>query len=257
VSLELLEANQGVPSVCDLFDVRQGVITGLNRAFVLPVHAYNKLPKAERQYFRPALLNSTIRDGRLHLTHYLWYPYKSGDKLFRSERDVRETVPMYYDIYLARHKAGLSERRGMKARWWELIWPRLDREGPKIVTTYYGGVGSFAFDADDKYSVVQGYSWYPKSFKTLFESSVSYAYVALLNTNVFIVALSGHARIVGGGQVDLSKRFLAQTPLPSLYDGVDPALVARLIPIGKALSSGESVDRAELESLAKSVYGHG
>ena len=81
--------------------------------------------------------------------------------------------------------------------------------------------------------------------------------MALLNTDIFVVALSGHARMVGGGQVDLSKRFLAQTPLPNLYDGVDPNVVAQLMPFGRSISLGEPVNRAKLESLAKSVYGNG
>lgn len=257
-SIDLLSRNLGLPTVCDLFDVRQGIITGLNTAFILPKHEHDRLPKPEQRYFRLALLNSTLRDGRLDATHYVWYPYKNGVRRFSTEHEVRHAAETYFELYLRPRKQELMKRRGMKSRWWELIWPRLDRTGPKIVTTYYGDVGSFAFDHEDRYAVVQGYSWYPPADRqVLFESGVAYAYAALLNTRAFVVALSGHARVVGGGQLDMSERFLKETPLPDLYQGVDPHVVKRLSAFGMAITNGEAFDRATLEQLCWSVYGNG
>ncbi len=258
-SIDLLQLNSALPKVCDMFDVRQGVITGLNSAFVLTESAINDLPPKERKYFRPAILNVTLRNCRVLRSHYVWYPYRNGTELFGSESAARDAAKEYFKRYLTPRKDELSKRRGMHGRWWELIWPRLDRSGPKIVTTYYGDVGSFAYDADDRYAVVQGYAWYPrkKNHQLIFETGVAYAYVAFLNTRLFMTALSGHARIVGGGQVDLSKRFLAETPIPNLYEGIDPSIVVRLETFGRQLSDGVDVDRIALEQLARTVYGHG
>src|SRR5207249_3622962 len=107
---------------------------------------------AEQRYFRPAVMNRSIRGGRLSLTNYVWFPYENGVRRFRDAASVKAAAPHYFQRYLEPRKHALSKRRGMARRWWEPIWPRLDLSGPKLVTTYYGSVGAFAFDESDSYA---------------------------------------------------------------------------------------------------------
>jgi methylase of polypeptide subunit release factors len=253
-SFNLLEANRSLPRVTHVFDVRQGAITGLNAAFVLTLREYGELPRQERKFFRPAVLNTSIQGGVLKETHYVWYPYLSRASRFTSERAMREAAPVFYKGYLEPRKDALRARRSMATKWWELMWPRLERTGPKIVSKYYGDVGSFAYDASDHFVVVQGYAWYPRTDKQriMFEEQLAYAYLALLNTPTFLRALAGAARIVAGGQIDMSKRFLARTPLPDLFSGIDARTVARLVAAGK--QEPRLLDRDELERIARAIY---
>lgn len=66
-SLSLIErmSNAGVPTVGQLFDVRQGALTGKNEAFVLSREEMNDLPPSEWDFFRPLGHNAAIHDGRL------------------------------------------------------------------------------------------------------------------------------------------------------------------------------------------------
>ena len=49
--------------MADLFQVRQGVRTGDNTAFLLDEAALKALPGRERRYFRRAIMSDPILDG--------------------------------------------------------------------------------------------------------------------------------------------------------------------------------------------------
>ena len=64
-----------LPRVGDMFEVTQGARTGNIASFVLNKAEWNTLPKAERTYFRPAVVNKSIRAGKIDDYFYLFFPY--------------------------------------------------------------------------------------------------------------------------------------------------------------------------------------
>src|ERR1019366_4426810 len=101
-----------------------------------------------------------------------------------------------YRGHILPHIDLLKRRSVDRGHWWALFRPRQRQDDPKIVSTYYGDCGSFAFDERGEFVVVQGYSWFPKVTKRgkgagrKFDTDIGYAYVAILNSPVFFKALS-------------------------------------------------------------------
>jgi len=257
---KLIRKLGSITKVRELFDVRQGIRTGLNKAFILSKQQWEKLPtKRERSYFRPAVVNESIRDGFLVDSAYVFYPY--GESEIQTESELRSTLKHYYEEFLLPNKEVLSKRisRG-EGKWWQLSRHRTWQEiqSPKIVSTYFGDAGSFAWDSSGSFVVVQGFAWIhraTKQFKNL-PSKMGVAYLPILNSNVFSRLLSAISNHVGGGQWNLSKRFVNAIPLPNLLSGeLDATLVAELTSIGSDIYSGRVVDTDKREDLVSAVYG--
>lgn len=246
----LLEQTHDFPRVEDVFEIRQGVLTGNNHAFILSVDEWQSLPKKEKKYFRPAAMNESVEDGRLLLNAYVFYPYGKCELL--SEGDLKTLLPSYFASHLYPHKEELAERKRIDGtRWWVLSEPRLAQVtgSRQIVTSYFGDVGSFAVDMHGEFAVVQGYSW--RQRVSVASDDLWMTYVALLNTRTFarfVAAMSNH---VGGGQWNLSKRFVKRLPLPKFDRPQDAALVAAMSGYGRIISDTglHSISDAEREAL--------
>lgn len=249
-----------LPTVADRFAVQQGTLTGLNRAFVIGADEWQNLPLGERPFFRAAVLNESIDAGRIMTAAYVFYPY--GDCLIESEAKLRRVVPEFYRGWLRPHEADLKARAGVPERWWDLTRPRrwqMSRT-PKLVSTYFGDVGSFALDESGEVIVVQGYGWLGRRAMS-FSRGVWCAYLALVNSGVFSTLLSARSNHVGGGQWNLSKRFVDGIPLPDLSSSdLDVSLLKGLTTIGRAihtrgLESLSAQERREWEQLVEAAYG--
>jgi adenine-specific DNA-methyltransferase len=272
--VDLLLAH-GVKRAGDLFEIRQGARTGANEVFLLSRNDVNELPSPERRFFRPAADNSTIRDGRLSDAEFVFYPYSGSGLLIKTEAELARAVPRYFESRLKPAKAKLKKRAGITPdRWWGLTrereWQRLPE--PKLVSTYFGDRGSFAYDIDGSFVVVQGHAWFPKE-STLriadsddpdtpgtvdFHSSLlPWAYLALLNSALFERLLSTVAPRVQGGQFNLSPRFISRVFLPDLFDdvAVPPAVVGKLAQIGERIRAGKPHQTHGLDELAARAYG--
>jgi adenine-specific DNA-methyltransferase len=247
-------------TVADLFSVRQGALTGLNRAFILTRRQFAALPAKEKPYFRPAVLNDSVSDGRLEVSAYVFYPY--GPVTIRSDKELRARAPNYAET-LNEWRAELTRRAGVSPQnWWQLTRPREWQvvPGPKIVSTYFGTEGSFAWDQTGEFVVVQGYGWLPRGRKAL-SVTLWHAYLALLTSRVFGTLLSAVSNHVGGGQWNLSKRFVEKIPFPDLgANGTTVDLVHGLADIGKLIAARgtgalPSERRSDWDELVRSAYG--
>lgn len=256
----LIETLRDMTKVKNLFEVKQGVRTGLNKAFILSREQWESLPtKRERSYFRPAVLNESIRDGLLTDVAYVFYPH--GKKSIETEENLRTELRTYYEALLLPNKDALTKRghRG-STKWWELSRHREWQESPrpKLVSTYFGDAGSFAWDATGSFIVVQGFGWFHKQTKK-FENlpeEVGLAYLAILNSSLFSKLLSASSNHVGGGQWNLSKKFVDQIPLPNLLsEDVASDTLEGLAEIGKKIHSGEAFDTLEREEFVNAAYG--
>jgi hypothetical protein len=227
---------------------------------LLTEEQWRSLPNKERRFFRGAIVNSSIRRNFLSISMYVFYPF--GKLKIVNETSLESLLPRYYSLYLEPAREKLKKRPGIRA-WWELTRHRSWQieEEPKLVSTYFGDNASFAVDTEGSAVVLQGYAWFPKiSFASIPEAKegFSLACLALLAgspTNTLLSAVSNH---VGGGQWDLSTRFVERLPMPDLLSKeVSPEIYSGLVELGEMLSKKTEIDRKRLDDLAIAAYGLG
>lgn len=250
----LLNSLTYLPRVEELFEVKQGVRSGYKKAFLLQKAEWLSLPSEERKFFRPAVVNNSIHRGCLSDIAYIFYPY--GNLTIQTEQELKRFVPEYYRNRLLQCREELMSRKGMhRNTWWELTRHRDWQITPtaKLVSTYFGDLGSFAWDADGNYVVWQGYAWLPKGRKEL-SSGLSLAYLAILNSRLFSELLSATSNNVGGGQWNLSTKFVNTIAIPDLTDSDirSSSAVATLCEIGEQIHSGE-MDKVDKELYTETV----
>lgn len=244
--------------VKNMFSVKQGVRTGNNYIFLLNLEDYKRLPNKEKKYFKPCVVNDSIINGELKKLVYLFYPYYGNE--INSETRLKSLIPYYYKYYLKPNETELKKRSLFGAtNWWDISRPaKWHIEGePKIVSTYFGTSGSFAFDNQGEYVVVQGFAWIPKPlFKKFFNNKMFYAYVALLNNPFVDILLEMISDNVQGGQWNLSSKFIEEMPIPNLTQkDIDLRLINELAEIGKKISRNSIVDFDRLVYILKSLLG--
>ncbi len=264
--LAKIEAYVGT-TVSSFFDVRQGAIPAPREAFIIDEATLHGLSDDERRWFRRVAENENIRAGQILPGSYIFYPRSKGLPPLEGEQSLVKEMPIFSE-HLMKYKSRLTQRRGKKDRWWELgedrKWLRLPAK--KIVSSYFGQAGSFAFDSDGDRIVVQGYGWLPrwKSPKKLGINSdyICNAYIAILNSLFFTDLLGEICPSVGGGQLNLSKRYSEKVRLPDLIErmetnaGID-VVVRDLSFIGERITAdGLSVaPRSRAEELVRLLYG--
>lgn len=254
----LFEQTSHLPRVSDLFHVHQGIRTGANDVFLLTEEQYLALPAKERRFFRGAIVNSSIRKNFLSISMYVFYPFGKFEII--DEAFLERSLPRYYSVYLRPAKEKLLKRSGIRA-WWELTRHRSWQveEEAKLVSTYFGDNGSFAVDAEGSTVVLQGYAWFPKNSLARFPEAVegfSLACLALLASSPANILLSAVSNHVGGGQWDLSTRFVERLPMPDLLsEDISADIYTGLVSSGEKLRQGIEVNRRLLDDLAIAAYG--
>jgi len=256
-SFALLRQLKHFSKVQDIFEIKQGVLTGYNSTFLLTEDAFNELQKKERKFFRPAIVTESINKGRLSNVSYVFYPY--GDELpeINSEIDLEKFLGSYYKNYLEPNKLKLLDRTGKSEKnWWTLNRHRTWQveKTPKVVSTYFGKAGSFGWDNSGDYVAVQGYAWFLKK-SSIFPENIGLAYLAMLSCpfiNNLLASVSNH---VGRGQWNLSIRYIENMPMPDLTArNSDFNTIESLYQIGSLISSGEDFDDRALNELVLSLY---
>jgi hypothetical protein len=252
-------------TVSSLFEVKQGAIPAPREAFIVSANTWRDLPEEEKRWFRPIAENQNIRAGQILPGPYVFYPKTSGLLSVTDENDLLSKLPTFA-AHLVNFKERLRRRRGKQDRWWELgedrEWLRSPRK--KIVSSYFGQSGSFAIDRAGNRVVVQGYGWLRRwrQPKAISEDQVFDAYLAIFNSEFFTELLAEICPTVGGGQLNLSKRYSERVYLPDLIARVtqsstlDP-LFRDLAFIGSVITDrGLSVaPRARCEELVRRLYG--
>ena len=263
--IEKIESSTST-TVNDFFDVRQGAIPAPRAAFIINEQTWKGLD-TEQRWFRRVAENANIRAGQILKGSYIFYPRSEGLPHIENEQSLIENLPVF-SVHLMGYKPTLERRRGKHDRWWELgedrKWLRVPSK--KIVSSYFGQAGSFAFDSQGDRIVVQGYGWLPR-WKIphrlgIDMDDICNAYVAIFNSLFFVELLSEVCPTVGGGQLNLSKRYSEKVRLPDLLEriqtssGVDVA-VRDLAFIGERIAvDGLAVaPRARAEELVRLLYG--
>lgn len=259
-SYSTLERMKDFPAVSALFDVKQGVRLG-DDLFVVSKAYYDQLPEGERKLFRPAVMNSSIRNGYLETSSFVFYPNTTGLEEISTEANLRDRVPTFYNHVLRPAKNELLKRAHInQTNWWTLMRHRtwLQTPTPKLVSTYFGDAGSFAFDANGDFVPVVGNGWLWKSApkKRSLTKEGWHAYLAVLTSRTFSTVISGVSQHVGGGQWDLSKRFIGRARLPDLTAReIDQEVFSRLAAFGAQIAQGLEFGPDLLEEAVRVVYG--
>jgi adenine-specific DNA-methyltransferase len=262
----LSQIQSRVPTqVKDIFQVRQGALPAPRNAFVIDALMWNELPEAEQRWFRRVAENQNIRSGRIHPGKFVFYTRTPGFPLIANEEQLRLHCPRFVNAHLERFKPELSARRGKAERWWELGEDRkwLREPTKKILSSYFGQSGSFAFDVDGDHIVVQGYGWLASWHLEpgVDENELFFAYAAIFNSLLFSEILGAFCPTVSGGQFNLSKRFSESVPLPDLatWSGSSSGSateVKDLSRIGEIICRDglSSAPRSHAEELVRLVY---
>src|SRR6266404_745801 len=261
-------------TVKDVFHVREGIRAGLRKAFILSPKDIESLGSNKRRYFRPVVEGRNIKNGHIEPGGFIFYPTTSDLEPIADEETLRRTLPIYYEAFLEPHKSVLKTRAGLGQRnWWMLNRPRsyFTELQPKLVSAFFGKAGSFAFDVDGAYVVVQGFVWVPasgltreiskleKSLRDQYVHQILHGYVALLNSKPFSLLLAEFCPHVAGGQYNLSKRFIDHVPLPNLAQlGLESqdggSEVESLAEFGRMMQAGNEVTQDRLTELAAQVF---
>lgn len=266
--------DSGASRIGDIFDVRQGVRTGDNKAFVIDPESFRSLPSKERRFFKPAIMNDSIKRGQISLLHWVFYPYDADGPVFDDERSMLAAVPTYAHRFLLPRKLELASRASLTSedrdsRWWMLSRQRASwvlETRPRLVSKYFGGPGGFAVDLSAEYVVVQGYAWIPKiPFNDAGEESMLpmenllCAYAALMHSRPFGRLLSLFSPHVAGGQFNLSPKYVADIPMPNLddlvFDERAGQLISQLATLGREPRYGESDWHVAIDRLTAQLYG--
>lgn len=253
-SYRLLRKFDRLPRLSSVYTVKQGTITGFNDAFLLADSAYRKLPKGERRYFRKAIVNSSIRDGRIIPGPWVFFPYGEGVESLDSEAALLKVLPSYAEAHLLPFKKQLSSRAGI-SNWWHLTRSREvhERRTPKVMSTYFGSAGSFAWDFEGEFVVVQGYVWEPVQ---PYEDSqrLGLATVAIMSSGMAADLIAAVSNNLAGGQFNLSKRFMSKMPFVRITDEQLRAQIEQLASIGLAISRGDSFSPELRDRLVEDLF---
>ncbi len=257
------------PKVGAIFTIHQGIRTGDNQAFILTAEEYQDIDEPERIYFRPVAGQGALKYGQLMPSYFVFYPYgPDGKASIASEEQLIDVVPKYHEKYLKGRKAKLARRAKIR-EWWLLTWPRPWQAGKvyKWVSTYFGAAGSFAYDDEGDYVVVQGYAWIGKPKLSaggaldiqgsLRNTPLPWAYLSILNSRLFEEILASYCPRVQGGQYNLSNRFVKDIPIPNLGDPqFSSGILKRLADLGRRIHDGEFEQcRDDIDQAAPQAYG--
>ena len=266
----------GAIRISDLFNVRQGVLTGDNKSFILDKNDYETLPTNEKEYFKPAILNQSIQYGQLQFLYWVFYPYDIEGPHFTTEDELLAAVPVYAKRFLFPRREKLLGRKSLtsvnRKDWWGLSRSRASwafDSSPRLVTKYYGGPGGFAVDLTPSFLVVQGYVWFLRDRQLVDEmeddastipvDDLLCAYLGIINSRCFTGLLELFSPHVAGGQFELSIRYVGNIPIPNLADLARDErmgrLIFKLVELGKEprLTDASWVDAAD--RITTKLYG--
>lgn len=213
-----------------LFDVRQGIRTGLKDVFLQTKGFVSQLPADERRFFMPAITTGSFVNGRIETKEYVFF----ADREWRTEADVNDACPQFFQRVLHPARSALKGRKGVEvSRWWQLTRPRgwSADSRPRLVSKRFGLLPAFARDLDGGMAVVQANAWFPT--KALIKEAAGgiirdllTMYWWLLNSRVVVALLREYCPNVAGGQLDLEHKYVRHVPLPNLARRLneDPAL---------------------------------
>ena len=254
VDVENLVADKRLAIVADVFDVKQGIRTGYNQAFVLSHAEYNKIPKSEKKFYQKVLNNNSIKNGVITLENYIWYPYDSNGIIMKDEAVFRKTAPFSYKRMLLFKESLLNRARQGINTWWHLSEYRawMLKNETLLYSTEFGKSDSFAIDEIGDFVVERGCAWVPNE---PFETDDYYFYLSVLSSEIFDLFLSIYAKRIQSGFY-LGKASTKDIPIPNVHLQEIRASreYCRLVELGKGLANGDPYVKHIINDIVKICY---
>lgn len=260
VSYEQLRRGKKTIPAKRIFEIKQGVRLG-NDVFIVNKEYLEHLRKSERKFFRPAVMNPSIVDAKLNDAYYVFYPYTTGLPGIANEEDLATHVPTYFEELLLPAKSKLAARKSLAKsqdlQWWDLIWHRTwqEEQAPRLVSKYFGGKRSFAFDQNGSFVVVVGNAWLVNKGAVelaITDDEIYFAILAYLSSETAESLLQYVSVQVSGGQWDLSNRFMGEMLIPNLAK-MDSSEIAGLARLGQLIARGTLENWREVDQTVIAI----
>ncbi len=178
------QCNTYIRNVCN---IKQGIITGLDKAFIVGDE------EIEKYQLENVLLKKWIKNSNISKTNI---SYKNLYIIYTNMIENEEEYPNTMK-YLQPYKDILINRRECKKglrKWYELQWGRIqsDFESPKILFPYKSDSNNFCFDKGEYYCSADVY------FINELHGDLSFEYLQnYLNSNIFEFYFKCQAKKVG------------------------------------------------------------
>jgi hypothetical protein len=260
VQASLLAKFSAFPHLTDFLEVRQGLITGMDKVFIRPKSA---VPESEQAIYIEFLSDRQIDKYRVpnETDRLVFYPYE-GDRLIDTE-ELQARFPSTWE-HLESHRDVLESRKSMSPlpaeRWWQPTRPRSPKAllRPKIVTPHLILFPRFALDVHGKYGVSHSPYLFPSRSAPGEEMRVLLYFLAVLNSSAAhwqTITLSGKYR---RGYAVLESATLKKVRVPSPAT-VPPATMKAINHIAGRLvmpdSNRDGQAEEELDHLVAGLYG--
>ena len=256
----LLEKFSHFPPLSGFLEVRQGIVTGMDKVFMRPKA---DVPPAERPVYIEMLRDREIEKYRVPRESdcLVFYPFE-GERLLE-ESEVHAKYPETW-AYLESHRGVLERRKSMSRlspdRWWQPVWPRAPRAllRPKIVTPHLVLFPRFALDSEGKYGVTHAPYLYPSRSAPGEERSLLLYFLAVLNSSAAhwqSITLSGK---YSRGYAVLEPATLKKVRVPSPAI-VPPATMRTILQLVSRLADLDATPDAaaeeRLDRIVADLYG--
>lgn len=247
---------EGLPTLDQYLDVRQGVVTGADRAFILPIGA---VPEGEEDIYVPVLRDREMRPYTVPRAtpNCLFFPYRKGIRI--AEEQLRREYPKTWRYLLERRTP--LEARKLFAKygkaWWEPMWARPNALGiPKIVAPHLSVVPKFALDERGRYAVTRAPMLMSKDEAG--GQELLLFFLAVLNSTTCFWYMTTQAHRYERGYIMLEGKTLRQTvvPDPSALSTNQLRGVVKLVRQRLQQSSKQDVAlEREIDLLVADLYG--
>lgn len=255
---ELVLTKKIVP-ISKIFEVKQGTRTGANETFNVNEMYYDSLKANEKKYFKPSVSNKAIKDGKISIYNYLWFPYNNKRELIlKTEDELSKNVPSFYKVLKPLQPT--LENRSLIEKWWGLsrVYKWVCEDSSKLVSTEFGRAGYFAIDTAGEYKVERGHAWIIKKSKleNQNEEDMNFAYLAFFCSEFFNKLLALYSKQIAGGQFYLGGKFVNDIPIPDLTLEENIGLANELISYGKKISDSgiNEEEKTLLNKIIESIY---
>jgi hypothetical protein len=236
----------------DIFTIHQGALSGVKNIFKISCKEYTALPENEQEFFRPVIVNQSIKCGRLEITEFIWFPYNENGIMLKNEATLEGIS--FARKRLIPHKEILAKREGIK-EWWGLTRPRNWQFGKemRLYSNRFGNSDSFAIDTTEDCVVEEGNAFILPARK--FDKDDYYFYLSVFSSNIFDILLSIFSKQIMVGY-DLGKIQIKNIPIPNvlLHDIKKSDPYIRLVELGKELERGNSYVKHAIGDVVKTYY---